>query len=43
MWSLEFQVMAGALVVLLFFHLVMFARLAFRTPCSAPDPGGAGP
>jgi hypothetical protein len=24
--------MAGALVVLLFFHLVMFARLAFRKP-----------
>ncbi len=29
MWSLEFSIMVGAIVVLLFFHLVMFARLAF--------------
>ncbi len=37
MWSIEFYVMAGALVVLLFFHLVMFARLAFRKPQVQPD------
>ncbi len=37
MWSVEFSVMAGALVVLLFFHLVMFARLAFRKPQVQPD------
>ncbi|HRH39353.1 MAG TPA: glycosyltransferase, partial [Flavobacteriales bacterium] len=30
MWSLEFQVMLGALVVLLLYHAVMFTRLAFR-------------
>lgn len=36
MWSVEFYVMAGALVVLLFFHLVMFARLAFRKPQVEP-------
>ena len=29
--------MAGALLVLLFFHLVMFARLAFRKPEVQPD------
>jgi len=29
MWSLEFYILLAALVVLLFFHLVMFARLAF--------------
>lgn len=37
MWSLEFAVLVGALVVLLFFHLVMFARLAFRKPAVEPD------
>lgn len=36
MWSVEFYVMAGALVVLLFFHVVMFARLAFRKPQVQP-------
>jgi hypothetical protein len=37
MWSLEFQVMAGALVVLLFFHLVMFAPVALRQTPVEPD------
>ena len=37
MWSVEFSVMAGALVVLLFFHVFLFARLAFRTPTVQPD------
>jgi len=37
MWSLEFQVMAGALLVLLFFHLFMFLRLAMRRPPAEPD------
>jgi cellulose synthase/poly-beta-1,6-N-acetylglucosamine synthase-like glycosyltransferase len=37
MWSLEFQVMAGALVVLLFFHLFMFLRLAVRQTPVEPD------
>ncbi|MBK7114143.1 MAG: glycosyltransferase [Flavobacteriales bacterium] len=37
MWSVAFFVMAGALVVLLFYHLVMFARLAFRKPLVEPD------
>lgn len=37
MWSIEFQVMVGALVVLLLFHLIMFARLAFRKPVVEPD------
>ena len=37
MWSLEFQVMTGTLVVLLFFHLVMFLRLALRRPPVEPD------
>jgi len=36
MWSVEFYVMAGTLVVLLFFHVVMFARLAFRKPQVQP-------
>ncbi len=30
MWSIEFQVMVGALVVLVLYHVVMFTRLAFR-------------
>ena len=30
MWSIEFQVMAGALLVLLAYHALIFARLAFR-------------
>ncbi|HMC97831.1 MAG TPA: glycosyltransferase [Flavobacteriales bacterium] len=37
MWSISFVVLLGALVVLLFFHLVMFARLAFRKPMVEPD------
>jgi glycosyltransferase involved in cell wall biosynthesis len=37
MWSIEFQLLVGALVVLLFFHLVMFARLAFRKAEVQPD------
>ena len=37
MWSVELYVMAGALVVLLFFHLVMFARLAFGKQEVQPD------
>ncbi len=37
MWSIAFQVMAGALFVLLVYHLAMFARLAFRKPRVEPD------
>lgn len=37
MWSVEFSIMAGALVVLLFFHVFLFARLAFRKPGVQPD------
>lgn len=37
MWSVEFIVMLGALAVLLFFHLFMFARLAFRKPGVEPE------
>lgn len=37
MWTLEFQVMCAALVVLLFFHLFMFLRLAWPKPAPAPD------
>ena len=29
MWSLEFQVMVGALLVLVLYHAFMFVRLAF--------------
>jgi glycosyltransferase involved in cell wall biosynthesis len=37
MWSLEFQLMLGALVVLLAYHGLMFARLAFRKQEVEPD------
>lgn len=37
MWTLEFQVMCAALVVLLFFHLFMFLRLAWPKPAPTPD------
>ncbi|MBK8498091.1 MAG: glycosyltransferase [Flavobacteriales bacterium] len=37
MWSLEFQVMLGALVVLVVYHALMFARLAFRKHAVEPD------
>jgi glycosyltransferase involved in cell wall biosynthesis len=37
MWSIAFQVMVGALFVLLVYHLAMFARLAFRKPQVEPD------
>lgn len=37
MWSIEFQVMLGALVVLLVYHGLMFARLAFGKLEALPD------
>jgi glycosyltransferase involved in cell wall biosynthesis len=37
MWSIAFQVMVGALFVLLVYHMAMFARLAFRKPQVEPD------
>lgn len=37
MWSIEFQVMLGALVVLVLYHAVMFTRLAFRKHSVEPD------
>lgn len=37
MWSLEFQVMLGALVVLLAYHALMFVRLAFGKRTAEPD------
>ena len=37
MWSTEFLVMAAALLVLLFFNLYMFARVAFPKPAPEPD------
>lgn len=37
MWSIEFAVLIGAIAVLLFFHGLMFARLAFRRPIVEPD------
>ena len=37
MWSLAFQIMAGALFVLLVYHLAMFARLVWRKPGVEPD------
>lgn len=37
MWSLEFQLMLGALVVLIVYHALMFARLAFGKHLVEPD------
>jgi poly-beta-1,6-N-acetyl-D-glucosamine synthase len=38
MWSSpEFMIMAGSLVVLIFFNFHMFARVAFSRPASEPD------
>ena len=37
MWSTEFLVMAGSLLVLLFFNLYMFARVAFPGKAIDPD------
>lgn len=37
MWSIEFQVMLGALVVLVLYHAVMFTRLAFRRHVVEPE------
>lgn len=37
MLSIEFQIMLGALVVLLAFHALMFARLAFGKRTAQPD------
>ncbi|MBK6341881.1 MAG: glycosyltransferase [Flavobacteriales bacterium] len=37
MWPIEFQVMLGALVVLLAYHALMFARLAFGKRTAQPD------
>jgi glycosyltransferase involved in cell wall biosynthesis len=37
MWSTEFWVMAGALVVLAFYNFHMFARVAFPKPAPEPD------
>lgn len=36
-WTIETYLMAGALLVLLFFHAVMFVRLAFRKGEVEPD------
>lgn len=37
MWSVPFIALLAALAVLLFFHLFMFMRLAFRKPAVQPD------
>ena len=37
MWSIEFQLMLGALVVLIAYHGLMFTRLAFRKQVVEPD------